>query len=177
LSSDSSDAHLAPDRSRWSATCKAQWTSEYIDKPEDEALVSGPLRGGRCLRAALDALVDTPLPYRMVLLGANPELRRSRSDSVAALRSPGSLPAGVPLRHSSSAGSSPRHEAAVLRARDWSSTRPGQRTSSALERVDDADRAAFVLREVERLSPEEVAVVLCTSPRRSGRGRTGSTCS
>jgi len=34
----------------------------------------------------------------------------------------------------------------------------------ALERVDDADRAAFVLREVERLSPEEAAAVLCTSP-------------
>jgi len=141
--------------------------SEYIDEPEDEALV----RRARCGEAAAFVQLSmrwwTPL-YRIgwYLLGSKSGAAQvAEATLLQALRSPGSLPAGVPLRTFVL-----RLAVRLAMKRRPSSSRLVEHQTGAeglrqaLERVDDADRAAFVLREVERLSPEEVAVVLCTSP-------------
>jgi DNA-directed RNA polymerase specialized sigma24 family protein len=141
--------------------------SEYIDEPEDEALVRRARGGEAAAFVQLSMRWWTPL-YRIgwYLLGSKSGAAQvAEATLLQALRSPGSLPAGVPLRTFVL-----RLAVRLAMKRRPSSSRvlehqiEAEGLPQALKRVDDADRAAFVLREVERLSPEEAAAVLCTSP-------------
>jgi RNA polymerase sigma-70 factor (ECF subfamily) len=138
--------------------------SEYVDEREDEALVRRARRGEAAAFVQLSMRWWTPL-YRIgwYLLGSKSGAAQvAEATLLQALRSSGSLATVVPLRVF-------LLQLAVrlaMKRPRWSSREhqtEAEGLPQALQRVDDADRAAFVLREVERLSPEEAAAVLCTS--------------